>query len=134
MPIPTEPIGSIPRPKYLLDGLAGLAAGNIDQAELDGLVERALAETIERLEATGSSIVTDGEQGKPSFATYPLQGVTALAPDGVVIPFADGHTRQLPRLTAGPFRYGTFAVSYLTTARRLTTLPVKQPVIAPSAP
>jgi 5-methyltetrahydropteroyltriglutamate--homocysteine methyltransferase len=33
-----------------------------------------------------------------------LDGLTALAPDGVVIPFADGHTRQLPRLTAGPFR------------------------------
>jgi len=133
MPIPTEPIGSIPRPKYLLDGLAGRAAGTIDQAELDGLVERALAETVERLEATGSSVVTDGEQGKPSFATYPLAGVTALAPDGVVIPFADGHTRRLPRLTAGPFRYGRFAVSYLRTARRLTTLAVKQPVIAPSA-
>ena len=133
MPIPTEPIGSIPRPKYLLDGLAGRAAGTIDQAELDGLVERALAETVERLEATGSSVVTDGEQGKSSFATYPLQGVTALAPDGVVIPFADGHTRRLPRLTAGPFRYGRFAVSYLRTARRLTTLAVKQPVIAPSA-
>ena len=130
MPIPTESIGSIPRPKYLLDGLA---AGDIDQAGLDELVDRALTETIERLEATGSPVLTDGEQGKPSFATYPLQGITALAPDGVVIPFADGHTRRLPRLTAGPFRYGTFAVSYLTKARGLTSRPVKQSVIAPSA-
>lgn len=133
MPIPTESIGSIPRPKYLLDGLADQAAGKIDQTGLDALVDRALAETIERLEATGSPVLTDGEQGKPSFATYPLQGVTALAPDGAVIPFADGHTRQLPRLTEGPFRYGTFAVSYLTKARGLTARPVKQPVIAPSA-
>ena len=39
-----------------------------------------------------------------------------LAPDGVVIPFEDGHTRQLPRLTAGPFRYATYADAYL--ARR----------------
>lgn len=133
MPIPTEPIGSIPRPKYLLDGLTELAAGKIDQAGFDGLVDRALAETIERLEATGSSVLTDGEQGKPSFATYPLQGVEALAPDGAVIPFADGHTRQLPRLTGGPFRYGAFAVSYLTKAKKLASRPVKQPVIAPSA-
>lgn len=119
MPMPTEPIGSIPRPDYLLaDGT---------------LVDRALAETIERLAATGSPVLTDGEQGKPSFATYPLQGVDALAPDGAVIPFADGHTRQLPRLTAGPFRYGAFAVSYLNKAKTLTGLPVKQAVIAPSA-
>ena len=133
MPIPTEPIGSIPRPTYLLEGMAGLAAGTIDQDGLDALVDQALAETIERMEATGSPVVTDGEQGKPSFATYPLQGFDALAPDGAVIPFADGHTRQLPRLTGGPFRYGTFAVSYLTKAKGLANRPVKQPVIAPSA-
>jgi 5-methyltetrahydropteroyltriglutamate--homocysteine methyltransferase len=119
MAIPTEPIGSIPRPTYLL----------ADEALLD----KALAETIERLEATGSPVLTDGEQGKPSFATYPLHGFDALAPDGAVIPFADGHTRQLPRLTGGPFRYGTYAVSYLTKAQGLTSRPVKQPVIAPSA-
>ena len=78
-------------------------------------------------------MVTDGEQAKPSFATYPLQGLEGLAPDGVVIPFADGHTRQLPRLTAGPLRYGTFAVSYLDKARKITARPVKQAVIASSA-
>jgi 5-methyltetrahydropteroyltriglutamate--homocysteine methyltransferase len=133
MPIPTEPIGSIPRPAYLLEGMTELAAGRIDQAGLDALTDRALAETIERLAATGSPVLTDGEQGKPSFATYPLQGVDALAPDGAVIPFADGHTRQLPRLTGGPFHYGAFAVSYLTKAKELSTRPVKQPVIAPSA-
>jgi len=132
MPIPTESIGSIPRPKYLLDGLADLSAGRIDQAGLDALVDRALTETVERLEATGSPVLTDGEQGKPSFVTYPLDGVP-LAPDGAVIPFADGHTRQLPRLTGGPFRYGAHAVSYLTKVRGLTGKPVKQPVIAPSA-
>src|ERR1700742_1669771 len=133
MPIPTEPIGSIPRPGYLLESFAGLAEGSVDQSDVDAQTDRALTETIERLEATGSPVLTDGEQGKPSFVTYPLAGVTALDPEGVVIPFADGHTRQLPRLTAGPFRYGAYAVSSLTKAREKTTRPVKQPVIAPSA-
>lgn len=125
MPIPTESIGSIPRPDYLI-----AAVGTDDYAKL---AERALRETIERLTELGAPVVTDGEQTKPSFATYPLQGLDNLAPDGAVIPFADGHTRQLPRLTAGPFRYGEFAVRYLTKARELTDAPVKQPVIAPSA-
>jgi 5-methyltetrahydropteroyltriglutamate--homocysteine methyltransferase len=133
MSIPTEPIGSVPRPQFLLDAMAQFAAGAIDRSTLDARYDQAVAETIERFEAVDSPMVTDGEQAKPSFATYPLSDQTALAADGVVIPFADGHTRQLPRLTSGPFRYGTFAVSYLDKARALTTRPVKQPVIAPSA-
>jgi len=92
----------------------------------------ALLDTIRRFEETGSPVITDGEQTKPSFATYPLDGL-ALAPDGVVIPFEDGHTRQLPRLTRGPFRYGTYASTYLTAAQRLTSRPVKQAVISVSA-
>jgi len=78
-------------------------------------------------------VLTDGEQTKPSFATYPLSGLTNLASDGVVIPFADGHQRQLPRLTSGPFRYGVHAVSYLMSARAFTSRPVKQAVISASA-
>jgi len=122
----------VPRPQYLLKAMSQYAAGALDQVALEAWQDQAVAETIERFEAVGSPVVTDGEQAKPSFATYPLSEV-ALAPDGVVIPFADGHTRQLPRLTAGPFRYGTFAVSYLKKAGKLTGRPVKQAVIAPSA-
>jgi 5-methyltetrahydropteroyltriglutamate--homocysteine methyltransferase len=133
MTIPTEPIGSIPRPEYLLTAIADFAAGRIDESTLETRYDQATAETIERLEEAGSPVVSDGEQRKPSFATYPLSGFPALAPDGPVIPFADGHTRQLPRLTAGPFRYGTFAVSYLRKAGAVATKPVKQAVIAPSA-
>jgi methionine synthase II (cobalamin-independent) len=51
----------------------------------------------------------------------------------VVIPFADGHQRQLPRLTAGPFRYATRSATYLIKAKRFATRPVKQAVIAASA-
>lgn len=133
MTIPTEPIGSIPRPGYLVEALGEHAAGRLDADGLGESREKALVETIKRLEETGSPVITDGEQGKPSFATYPLAGLTSLAPDGVVIPFADGHTRQLPRLTAGPFRYQTYADAYLREAKKYTTLPVKQAVIAASA-
>lgn len=133
MTIPTEPIGSIPRPGYLIEALGEHAAGRLDADGLGESQEKALVETIERLEATGSPVITDGEQGKPSFATYPLAGLTSLASDGVVIPFADGHTRQLPRLTGGPFRYQTYADSYLHEAKKYATRPVKQAVIAASA-
>jgi 5-methyltetrahydropteroyltriglutamate--homocysteine methyltransferase len=133
MPIPTEPIGSVPRTPDLLTAMAAHAQGRLDAAALHTAADRAVAETIAAMEATGSPVVTDGEQSKPSFATYPLAGLDGLAPDGVVIAFADGHTRQLPRLTKGPFRYGIYAGRYVETARRYAKRPVKQAVISPSA-
>jgi 5-methyltetrahydropteroyltriglutamate--homocysteine methyltransferase len=133
MMIPTEPIGSIPRPPQLLQTIASFQAGKVPRDALDNAYQQALHETIQRFEETGSPILSDGEQTKPSFATYPLTGLTNLAPDGVVIPFADGHTRQLPRLTAGPFRYGIHADSYYKAAQALSQRPVKQAVISASA-
>src|SRR2546421_6896851 len=134
MPIPTEPIGSIPRPPELIAAMGEFAAGRISRDELQLLYDRALRDTIQRFEATGSPVITDGEQTKPSFATYPIHGLETLGPGGVTIPFADGHTRQLPRLTAGPFRYRTYAVQFLDEARKHTRRPVKQAVISASAP
>jgi 5-methyltetrahydropteroyltriglutamate--homocysteine methyltransferase len=131
--IPTEPIGSIPRPPQLIEALSSYQANKITSDALDHAYTEALRDTIQRLEQTGSLVLTDGEQTKPSFATYPLTGLSNLAPDGVVIPFADGHQRQLPRLTAGPFRYGVHADSFLKAASTFTKRPVKQAVISASA-
>ncbi len=133
MPIPTEPIGSIPRPLQLLHAMKGHSAGRISDEELQAAEADALRETITRFEETGSPVITDGEQTKPSFATYPLAGLTNLVPDGVVIPFADGHTRQLPRLAAGPFKYAVHAVTYLRKAQQYAHRLLKQAVISASA-
>jgi 5-methyltetrahydropteroyltriglutamate--homocysteine methyltransferase len=132
MTIPTEPIGSIPRPTALIQAMVAAQAGTIAAPALEDAYAAALRDTIEKFEQTGSPIVSDGEQTKPSFATYPMSGLS-LAPDGVVIPFADGHTRQLPRLTAGPFKYGVHAASYTKAAKAIAKKPVKQAVISASA-
>src|SRR5436190_24130804 len=129
MPIPTEPIGSIPRPHALVEAMAAGAPPE----ELEALEDEAVRDTIARMEETGSPVVTDGEQRKPSFATYPVAGVENLSPDGVAIPFADGHERRLPVLASGPFRYRTFAASYLERARPHAHRPLKQAVISASA-
>jgi 5-methyltetrahydropteroyltriglutamate--homocysteine methyltransferase len=133
VPVPTEPIGSIPRPVELIEGMQAAVEGRVSPDELDALFAQAVQDTISHLEATGSPVVTDGEQRKPSFATYPVHGLEGLMPDGVVIPFEDGHTRQLPRLVRGPFRYKTYADSYLKEAQRYATRPLKQAVISASA-
>ena len=131
--IPTEPIGSIPRPSYLQKALTSFSKGELKAEELGKLMDQATRETIKELEKTGAPVISDGEQSKPSFVTYPLSGMKDLAPDGVVIPFADGHTRQLPKLTKGPFRYATTADTFLEKAKHYAKVPVKQAVISCSA-
>jgi 5-methyltetrahydropteroyltriglutamate--homocysteine methyltransferase len=129
--IPTEPIGSIPRPADLIERVA---RGDSEDPNLAPLYEDAVRDTIERFEATGSPVVTDGEQRKyHNFATYCVHGLPNTAPDGFKISFSDGHTRRLSRLTRGPFRYRRYADCYLDVAMRYAHVPVKQAVISPSA-
>jgi 5-methyltetrahydropteroyltriglutamate--homocysteine methyltransferase len=132
MSLPTEPIGSIPRPQVLQEGMQAAMDGRLAPDELDALFDDAVRDTLRHFEATGSSVITDGEQRKPSFATYPVHGLP-LTSGGVTIPFADGHTRQLPVLTEAPFRYATKAYTYLDGARDMTSVPLKQAVISASA-
>jgi 5-methyltetrahydropteroyltriglutamate--homocysteine methyltransferase len=131
MNIPTEPIGSIPRPPELI---AAVASGTILDPNLDPHYEDAVKDTIERFEATGSPVITDGEQRKfHNFWTYSVHGLPNTAPDGFKIPFAAGHVRRMPRLTAGPFRYKRYAYEYLDVAVKYAHRPLKQAVISPSA-
>jgi 5-methyltetrahydropteroyltriglutamate--homocysteine methyltransferase len=131
MPIPTEPIGSIPR---LPELIRAFTEKDYDDPSLTPLYEEAIRDTIARFEATGSPVVTDGEQRKyHNFWTYPVHGLANTAPDGFRIPFAAGHARRMPRLTAGPFRYRRYADTFLEFAQRFATVPVKQAVISASA-
>ena len=131
MTIPTEPIGSIPRPIPLIEAAA--KSGSEDP-NLDSLYEDAIRDTVERFEATGSPVITDGEQRKyHNFLTYCVHGLPNTMPDGFIIPFAAGHTRRIPQLTHGPFRYRRYADSFIDTAKRYAHVPIKQAVISPSA-
>ena len=138
--IPTEPVGSLPRPTKLQNAYAAYDANEISKEQLEAEQEEAARDSIERMEAAGAPIVSDGEQRWSSFATYPITDTLAgtglaenLAGDGQYFAiFADGHHRQLPRLTGGPFRYKSFAADSLRKSIALATKPMKQAVIAPS--
>ena len=138
--VPTEPVGSLPRPAKLQDAYAKYDAGEIGKSDLEKLQDAAVKDSIERFEATGSPIISDGEQRWSSFATYPITdtlGGTGLAPG--LVPggqffaiFADGHGRQLPKLVSGPFRYNQHAADSLKKSKPYASKPMKQAVIAPS--
>jgi methionine synthase II (cobalamin-independent) len=139
--IPTEPVGSLPRPSRLQEAYGRYDAGEITRDQLEAEQDRAVRDSIERAEATGEPIISDGEQRWSSFATYAITDTLAgtgladhLAGSGgqYFAIFADGHNRQLPRLTGGPFRYKTYAADTLKKSIGMTGRPMKQAVIAPS--
>jgi methionine synthase II (cobalamin-independent) len=139
--IPTEPVGSLPRPSKLQQAYADYDEGKIEQNELEAEQDAAVKDSIEQGEATGAPIVSDGEQRWSSFATYAITDTLAgtgladnLAGTGgqYFAIFADGHNRQLPRLTGGPFRYKTYAADTLKKSIKYASKPMKQAVIAPS--
>jgi methionine synthase II (cobalamin-independent) len=140
MAIPTELVGSLPRPMKLQEGYQKLDDGEITWEQLQALQDEAAEDSIKRLEETGEPLVTDGEQRESSFATYPITDTLAgtgladnLAGDGQFFAiFDDGHHRQLPRLTGGPFRYKTFASEFVEKNKSIASHDVKQAVIAPS--
>ena len=138
--IPTEPVGSLPRPSTLQAAYAQYDEGKIDQAALEAEQDAAVKDSIENQEAAGAPIISDGEQRWSSFATYPITDTLAgtgladnLGAGGQYFAiFADGHNRELPRLTGGPFKYKTFAADTLKKSLPYASKPMKQAVIAPS--
>jgi 5-methyltetrahydropteroyltriglutamate--homocysteine methyltransferase len=146
--LPTEAVGSIPRPASLqravLDSEAQLTGEAAFETEYDG----ATRDTVARLIETGSRVITDGEQRRQSFATYMLDDQGAGS-DDVFAVFADGHHRVVPRITQHPFRFAHSAAESVRTVKSLLSsahvfeatgsvskpavqLGIKQAVVSPS--
>ncbi|MFV0434231.1 MAG: hypothetical protein ACK5LO_09650 [Leucobacter sp.] len=129
--LPTEPVGSLPRPARLQRVVLDAEIGSASAEELRVEQQRAVADTLDRMAQTGSPILTDGEQRRESFASYPL-GTDDIEAGPVFAVFADGHHRVIPSLAHGPFRFKAWAADDVVAARELTDLPLKQAVISPS--
>jgi methionine synthase II (cobalamin-independent) len=84
MIISIEPIGSIPRPLRLIQAIG--ASGDHADPKLDSLYEKAIRDTIERFEATGSPVITDAGSFRNSLCRRPYPPYAA----------ADVHTKCLP--------------------------------------
>jgi 5-methyltetrahydropteroyltriglutamate--homocysteine methyltransferase len=101
----------------------------IGRNRLHKLREQALHSTIQELEKTESKVISDGEQGKPSFLTYPIYALAdeyyTFSSNCFSLTFSDGHQRSLPLLCKAPFRYATYAHTYVDEAKKHTNLPIK---------
>jgi len=67
----TTHTGSLPRPTDLDQLIADRETGaDVDQAAFDKRVEQAVADIVASQLASGVSVISDGEMGKPGYSTY----------------------------------------------------------------
>jgi 5-methyltetrahydropteroyltriglutamate--homocysteine methyltransferase len=66
----TTHVGSLPRPKELLDLMRAMLNGQGDDFEYEQQVRGAVADSVRQQVAHGLDVVSDGEQGKVGFFRY----------------------------------------------------------------
>jgi 5-methyltetrahydropteroyltriglutamate--homocysteine methyltransferase len=96
--IRTTHVGSLPRPRELLDAMkARLTRQAYDQSKYDSLVKSAVNDCVRRQVDCGIDIVADGEQSKPGFFTYVAERLAGFEPrPGKKVPFFDAERAAFP--------------------------------------
>jgi 5-methyltetrahydropteroyltriglutamate--homocysteine methyltransferase len=100
-------VGSMPRPQRVVDLLARKEAGeSYDPESFDATMAEAVAETVRKQRAAGVDVVSDGEQSKPSYATYIKDRLSGFSGDSPAMRGADledfpGYFRKLMARRAG---------------------------------
>lgn len=100
-------IGSIPRTDALVKARIQFESDLLSIDELRQIEKEAVEQTVRDLdEIAGSTIVTDGEQTKPSFVTYPIYDLIydryKFDDKCFRITFSDGKNRSIKHSLQGP--------------------------------
>lgn len=94
-PFRADHVGSLLRPGKLLDARARHAAGEIDDAELRGIEDEAIADVVRMQADVGLRTATDGEFRRASWHMdfiYAIDGISRVTDENIVVHFrnADG--------------------------------------------
>ena len=97
----TTHVGSLPRPKDLLDLMKARLTGPApDEKVYEAQVRSAVAECVRKQAETGIDILNDGEQSKPGFFTYIRERLEGFEP------------RPQQRMQGWPLEVGAFPEYY----------------------
>ncbi len=96
----TTHTGSLPRPADLVELLRKRDVGEpVDEHAFDAAVRAAVGDVVRKQVAAGLTVVNDGEQGKPGYATYIKTRVTGFGGQNrVTTAWAEG--REFPEYVA----------------------------------
>src|ERR1700728_3330003 len=80
----TTHVGSLPRPQEVVDLFVAQDRGEaVDEAKFYATIRCAVVDAINKQAAAGVDIVSDGEMGKISYATYIRHRLTGFEPGNV---------------------------------------------------
>jgi 5-methyltetrahydropteroyltriglutamate--homocysteine methyltransferase len=104
----TTHVGSLPRPREMLDLIAAREAGApVDAAVFEAQAAVAVAVIVARQVACGIDVVSDGEQSKPSYATYVKHRIDGIDMDPSVVERGRDVMQSLDRLEHPDFQTAT---------------------------
>jgi 5-methyltetrahydropteroyltriglutamate--homocysteine methyltransferase len=96
----TTHTGSLPRPPDLIDMIRRRENGDaVDEAAFRDRVRSAVAETVQKQVESGIDIVSDGEEGKPGYATYIKDRLTGFKGERRMPIRMQGEARDFPEYT-----------------------------------
>lgn len=140
---PTSVVGSLPRPEWLMDGIAKFEKGELDREKLDQYYDEAVILAIKQQEMTGVETVSDGEQRRFSFLAF----VAERIPSFKLIPTTELMTKEAekyvdsmnlhvgvisnPVIVGQIRRTAPLVAEEVRFARRYTQKPVMAPLIGP---
>jgi 5-methyltetrahydropteroyltriglutamate--homocysteine methyltransferase len=104
----TTHVGSLPRPRSMLDLIAAREAGQaLDEAAFEARSAEAVRAVVAQQVACGIDVVSDGEQSKPSYATYVKHRIAGIDMDPSVIERGRDVMLSLDRLEHPDFQTAT---------------------------
>lgn len=129
----TTHVGSLPRPKHLLDLMKAKLAGEpVEQERYESVVRRAVEECVARQVETGIDVVGDGEQSKPGFFTYVGQRLAGFEPrPGKKTGYFAAETKSFPEYYEDYFKQAMLGGTVAPFAPLVCTAPISYSDLAP---
>ncbi len=117
----TTHVGSLPRTEAVLAALERRESGSGNAAEIEEIIRRGVEQVVRRQVEAGIDVVSDGETGKVSYATYVKDRLTGFSDEGSSEPLK-------PHLDVAPFPELRRRMALLTGPRRFKRVSCIGPV------
>jgi 5-methyltetrahydropteroyltriglutamate--homocysteine methyltransferase len=126
MPILTTHVGSLPRPKDLLDLMKARASGAGDEQTYQERVRHAVVDIVRQQRDAGIDIVSDGEQSKIGFFSYVSERLDGFTPTpGRKLSLFKAEMRAFPEYYEQYFREAMLGGMIMPLVPLVCTGPVK---------
>lgn len=130
MILPTTTVGSFPKPDYLTKARFQCSKGEITQAQLEELEQRATLEWIRFQEEIGIDILVDGEMYRGDMVTYFAENFKGFEISGLVRSYGNRYYRK-PVAVRQIERENPVTVKWFRFAQEATPKPVKGMLTGP---